>query len=91
VFTVRSFVIAGILLVSAATLATAVLVLLLSLRLRRREIETLVKIGGSRRRVAFLVVSEAVIVLVVGAALAGGLTALTHRFGSTAIRTFLLS
>ena len=91
VFTVRSFVIAGILLVSAATLATAALVLMLSLRLRRREIETLVKIGGSRRRVAFLVVSEAVIVLLVGAALAGGLTALTHRFGSTAIRTFLLS
>ena len=91
VFTVRSFVVAGILLVSAATLATAVLVLLLSLRLRRREIETLVKIGGSRGRVAFLVVSEAVIVIVVGAALAGGLTLLTHRFGAAAIRTLLLS
>jgi putative ABC transport system permease protein len=91
VFTVRSFVVAGILLVSAATLATAVLVLLLSLRLRRREIETLVKIGGSRGRVAFLIVSEAVIVVVVGATLAGGLTAITHRFGSTVIRAFLLS
>jgi putative ABC transport system permease protein len=91
VFTVQSFVAAGILLVSAATLATAVLVLLLSLRLRRREIETLVKIGGSRGRVAFLVVSEAVIVIVAGGLLAGGLTALTHRFGSAAIRTLLLS
>lgn len=91
VFTVQSFVVAGILLVSMATLAMAVLVLMLSLRLRRREIETLVKIGGSRGRVAFLVASEAAIVLLVGAALAGGLTALTHRFGSAAIRTFLLS
>ncbi len=91
VFTVRSFVVAGILLVSMATLAMAVLVLMLSLRLRRREIETLVKIGGSRGRVAFLIVSEAVIVVLVGAVLAGGLTALTHRFGSTVIRTFLLS
>ncbi|MEE8217897.1 MAG: ABC transporter permease [Vicinamibacteria bacterium] len=91
VFTVRSFVVAGILLVSMATLAMAVLVLMLSLRLRRREIETLVKIGGSRGRVAFLIVSEAVIVVLVGAVLAGGLTALTHRFGSTVIQTFLLS
>jgi len=91
VFTVQSFVVAGILLVSAATLATAVLVLLLSLRLRRREIETLVKIGGSRGRVAFLVLSEAVIVVVVGGALAAGLTLLTHRFGSAAIRALLLS
>lgn len=91
VFTVQSFVVAGILLVSVATLATAVLVLMLSLRLRRREIETLVKIGGSRGRVAFLVASEAVFVLVAGAALAGGLTALTQRFGSAAIRAFLLS
>jgi putative ABC transport system permease protein len=91
VFTVRSFVVAGILLVSAATLATAVLVLLLSLRLRRREIETLVKIGGSRGRVAFLVASEAVIVIVAGATLAAGLTLLTQRFGATAIRSLLLS
>jgi putative ABC transport system permease protein len=91
VFTVQSFVVAGILLVSAATLATAVLVLLLSLRLRRREIETLVKIGGSRGRVAFLVLSEAVIVIAVGGALALGLTLLTQRFGSAAIRALLLS
>jgi putative ABC transport system permease protein len=91
VFTVQSFVVAGILLVSAATLATALLVLLLSLRLRRREIETLVKIGGSRGRVAFLVLSEAVIVVVVGGTLAAGLTLLTHRFGSAAIRALLLS
>ena len=91
VFTVQSFVVAGILLVSAATLATAVLVLMLSLRLRRREIETLVKIGGSRGRVAFLVASEAVIVLLAGGALAGGLTLLTHRFGAAAIRSLLLS
>jgi hypothetical protein len=41
--------------------------------------------------VAFLIVSEAVIVVVVGATLAGGLTAITHRFGSTVIRAFLLS
>jgi putative ABC transport system permease protein len=91
VFTIRSFVVAGILLVSAATLATAVLVFLLSLRLRRREIETLGKIGGSRGRVAFLVVSEAVIVIVAGATLAAGLTLLTHRFGAAAIRSLLLS
>lgn len=91
ILTIRSYVVAAILIVAAATLATAALVFLLSLRLRKREIETMVKIGGSRRRIAAVLVSEVVAVLVLGAALAGGLTLLTSRFGSAAIRTFILS
>jgi hypothetical protein len=41
--------------------------------------------------VAAVLISEVVVVLVLGAALAGGLTLLTSRFGSAAIRTFILS
>jgi hypothetical protein len=41
--------------------------------------------------VAAVLVSEVVVVLLLGVALAGGLTLLISRFGSTAIRTFILA
>ena len=91
ILTVQSYVVAAVLIVGLATIATAALVFWLSLRLRRREIETMVKIGGSRGSVAALVVAEIVVVLLTGIALAGGLTLLTGRFGSEAIRVLLLS
>ena len=91
ILTIQSYAIAAILIIATATLATASLVFLLSLRLRRREIETMVKIGGSRGSVAAVLASEVVVVLALGVALAGGLTLLTSRFGSAAIRAFILS
>jgi putative ABC transport system permease protein len=91
ILTVQSYVVAAVVILGVATIATAGLVFWLSLRLRRREIETMVKIGGSRGSVASIVVSEIVVVLLTSFALAGGLTLLTSRFGSEAIRTFLLS
>jgi putative ABC transport system permease protein len=90
ILTVRSFVIAAMVIVGAATLATAGLVFLLSVRLRRREIETMVKIGASRMRVATILGSEIVMVLLTGIVLAGGLTLLAGRFGASVIRGFLL-
>ncbi len=90
VFTVQGFVVAALGLVGVATVAVAGLVFLLSLRLRRREIETMIKIGGSRAAVGSLLVSEVAAVLVLGTLLAGGLTLLTSRFGAVAIQTFLL-
>ncbi len=91
IFTVQSYVVAAIGSVAVATLATAALVFLLSLRLRRREIETMVKIGGARRSVAAVLVSEVAFVLAVAVCLAGGLTFATGRLGSAAIHAFLLS
>lgn len=90
ILTIQGFVVAAILLVAVATLATAALVFLLSLRLRRREIETMVKIGGSRFNIGVLLASEVVAVLVLGILLAGGLTLLTSRFGAGVIRAWLL-
>jgi putative ABC transport system permease protein len=86
VLTVQRFIVAGAFVVGAATLATASLVFLLSLRLRRREIETLFKIGGSRAAVWTVMASEIVAVLVAGVVAAGGLTLLTRQLGSVAIR-----
>ena len=91
VLTVQSYVVAAIAIVAAATLMTAALVFMLSLQLRRREIETLVKIGGARASVGGVLASEVVVVLVLGASLAAALTLATSQLGSSAIRALLLS
>jgi len=91
ILTIQGFVVAAILLVAAATVATAALVFLLSLRLRRREIETMTKIGGSRLSIGTILVSEVVAVLVLGVFLAGVLTLVTSQFGTGIIRAWLLS
>jgi putative ABC transport system permease protein len=91
VLTVEAFVVAAIGTVALATLATAALVFLLSIQLRRRELETMAKIGAARASVATLLASEIVFVAALGVALAAGLTALTSRFGAELIRAFLLA
>lgn len=91
ILTIQGFVVAAILLVAAATVATAALVFLLSLRLRRREIETMTKIGGSRGTIGAILVSEVAAVLVLGVVLAGALTLVTSQFGAGIIRAWLLS
>jgi putative ABC transport system permease protein len=91
IFTVQSYVVAAIATVALATLITTALVFLLSLRLRRRERETLVKIGGARGSVAVVLASEVIFVLGISIAIASGLTAATSRLGAAAIRAFLLS
>jgi putative ABC transport system permease protein len=90
ILTIQGFVVAAILMVAAATIATAALVFLLSLRLRRREIETMTKIGGSRLSIGTILVSEVVAVLVLGVFLAGVLTLVTSQFGAGIIRSWLL-
>ncbi len=90
IFTVQNFVVAGMLLVGLAALATAVLVFVLSLRLRKREIETMARIGGSKARVAGVLVTEVAVVVLMSVVLAGILTLLTARFAPAAVRLFLL-
>jgi putative ABC transport system permease protein len=91
VFTVRGYVVAALALVAAATLATAALVFALSIRLRRREVETLVKIGGSRGSIAVVLLVEVVFVVLCSGLLAAALTFATERLGGAAIRSLLLS
>ncbi|MHC4079824.1 MAG: hypothetical protein ACYS15_01315 [Planctomycetota bacterium] len=90
ILTVQSFVVAAVIIVGAATLATTVLVVLLSLRLRRREIETMIKIGGSGGRIVSVLASEVVGVAAGGVALACVLTWMTSAFGSELIRSLIL-
>ena len=91
ILTVQSFVVAGAVILGVATLATASLVFLLSLRLRAREIQTLRKIGGARSSVAVVMSAEIGAVLSGGALLAFTLSVLTNRFGPELIRLLLRS
>ena len=91
ILTVRSFLIAAILIVAASTVATTILVFLLSLRLRRRRSRRCTGSGGSRSRVVGVLVAEVAVILAVSAGLAAVLTTLTGRLGASAIRAFLLS
>jgi putative ABC transport system permease protein len=91
ILTVQSYVVAAVVIVGLATLATAALVFMLSLRLRRREIQTMIKIGGSPASIFSILASEIVGVLVAGVVLAGALTFLTSRFGADIIRALILS
>ena len=90
IFTVQNFVVAGMLLVGIAALAIASLVFILSLRLRQREIETMARIGGSRLRVAGVLVTEIAVVIGMSVILAGILTILTARFAPAVVRVLLL-
>ncbi|MFW2404509.1 MAG: ABC transporter permease [Gammaproteobacteria bacterium] len=90
VLTIRQFVVAAVVIVGTATLATAILVFMLSLRLRRRERVTLFKIGGSRQAVAGLLMAEIAAVAVVSGALAAVLTLLTRYYGADLIRALFL-
>ena len=85
VFSVRDFVVLGSIGVLVAAAAITTLVFTLSIRLRRREIATIRKIGGPRRRVTGILLTE--ILLVIGGAVlvAAGLTLAVSRFGGLLI------
>jgi putative ABC transport system permease protein len=87
---VRSYVVAVVVLVSSSTLVSAVLVFLLSLRLRRREMETMRKIGCSRWNVGSLLACEILIVVSLSVTIAAGLAFLTNAYGPSIIREFIL-
>ena len=64
---------------------------LLSLRLRKREILTMQKIGGSRSRIFAILASEIVAVLLMGIMVAAILTGFISYFGDTIMNELLLN
>ncbi len=89
ILTVQSFVLAAVVMVGSATVATAVLVFMLSLRIRRREIETMIKIGGAQGAIAGVLASEMILVIVAGVALALVLTWITGLYASELMRVMI--
>jgi len=91
ILTIQQFLVATVIIVGIATVATASLVFLLSLRLRRREIDTMLKIGGSRPRIASMLFAEVFIVVILSGTLAAAITAITWRFGPGVIERLVLA
>jgi putative ABC transport system permease protein len=69
-----------------ATVATAILVFALSIRLRRREIATIRKIGAPRNRLIAILSAEILMVVGASTAIAGALTAVVSRYGMLALQ-----
>ena len=90
ILTIQQFIVAAVIVVGTATIATAALVFLLSLKLRRREIETMFKLGGSGLRVTTMLLSEIVLVLFLAGVLAAIATILTRQYGPTLIENLIL-
>ncbi len=86
ILTVRRYIMIAVAVVGVATLATMTLVFMLSWQLRCREMETMIKIGGSRTRIASLLAAEILGVLMAGALLAAVLTLLTSWLAASATR-----
>lgn len=87
---VRSYVLAGIAVVSIVTLVMIALVLALSIRLRRAEITTMSKLGCARHAIAAILGSQIVIIVAAGAAIASVLTVITDQYGHEFFHSFLL-
>lgn len=89
VFKVQRFFDATIALVAASTAFFLVLVVLLSLRLRRREMETMFKLGCSRLTIFWLQSVELAIILLVSFTLAFALASATMYFAPSVMRRLL--
>jgi putative ABC transport system permease protein len=70
VFRAKAFFDANLLLVGLATLLLLVLIVLLTLRVRRRELDTLARVGAARTTVVRMLLTEWVLLLAAGAGLA---------------------
>lgn len=89
--TIQQFIVAAVIIVGAATVATAALVFMLSLKLRRREIDTMHKIGGSRARVASILSAEVFIVVILSGMLAAAMNMITSQIGPGIIESLVLA
>lgn len=89
VLSVRNFIVMGSAVVGMVTLATVVLVFMLSIRLRKREIETIRKLGGTGRRLKAILASEILIVIGIGAALTVVMVLAVRRYGIAITDYFL--
>jgi len=86
IFEVERVMEAGFLIVGLATALSIVLVFVLSLRLRQREIATMFALGCSRMMIGRLMAAEIVIILLLGAGFTLGSVATVSAFGDRFVR-----
>ncbi|MEP4078584.1 ABC transporter permease [Haloferula sp.] len=90
VLTIRRYVASLVGTVSLVTLGVIALVIALSIRLRRGEIETMKKIGCARHTVLLILTVQILLILLVSTAIAAGLTGLAYAFGDELMRWLIL-
>jgi putative ABC transport system permease protein len=90
IISVKNYIVVAMIIVGLSTLATMVLVFLLSLRIRQREIQTMHKIGGAMGRIVAILASEILAVLIIGTIISLVLTLLTAQFGPAILGRILL-
>jgi putative ABC transport system permease protein len=86
IFEVERVMEAGFLVVGLATVVSIVLVFVLSLRLRQREIATMFALGCSRMMIGRLMAAEIVIILLLAAGFTLGSVATVSAFGDRFVR-----
>ena len=86
VFVVRDYVVLAGTGVAIVAFGIMALVFALSIRLRKREIATIRKIGGARQRLLGVLSAEIVIVVAAGVGLAAVLTRVVSHFGELLVR-----
>jgi putative ABC transport system permease protein len=91
IFRIKDVLDAVVLFVGIATLLALVLVFSLSVRLRKREIDTVFQIGGSRSTIARLLMSEIAIILLASALLCGGVLLLVQENSDQLVRALIIS
>ena len=90
IFKIKGFLDSVFVIVAISTLLLLGLVLMLSLRLRSREIQTMFRLGSSRFKIAELLGFEIGIILVFSIILSGILVSLTSRYVNEFIKFFIL-
>lgn len=90
VFAVQRYILVAAAIVGVATFAVVSLVFLLSLRLRRGEMMTMARIGGTRTAIRSLMLAEIGIVLFLAVVLAGTLSVTSLIWGNAFFNSFLL-
>jgi putative ABC transport system permease protein len=90
IFQIKNILDTVILVVGFATVLALILVFALSLRLRQREISTVFRIGGSRTTIAWLLISEISIILLISTLICGTIMIALDQYSSEIVRRLVL-
>ena len=90
IFRIKHMLDAVILVVAVATILALLLVFALSIRLRQREIQTVLRIGGSRLTIARLLAAEISLIALISAVFCAIVLLLVHHYSDELVRTLII-